>query len=179
MIQWNAGGGSVNVSQTLTNPPGCTSPASATFSVLCLAALQSADHHTECTDRLCEEHDRLFDTALPGSATVRIPGPWFPLLPGISCRRTGRIQITIRWIDASNGPIFVKLKIERCYADSVMFPVNLLGLHAGAEHRGARYRLQEQPGELPLRVRDRFGIGTSVTREPPIRRMPRRVCNRR
>ena len=127
MIQWNAGGGSVNVSQTLTNPPGCTSPASATFSVYVWPPF-SLPTITPSVPIACVKSTIVY--SIPPSLISNGTYTWsvVPSTAGNILSANGTNQITIRWIDASNGPIFVKLKIERCYADSVMFPVNLLGL---------------------------------------------------
>ncbi|MBK7850393.1 MAG: PKD domain-containing protein [Bacteroidetes bacterium] len=127
MIQWNLGGGTVSVSQTLNNPPGCTSPPSPVFSVYTWPNF-SLPVITPSASIACVKSTITY--SIPPSLINNGTYTWSvsPATAGNIVSANGTNQIVINWIDASNTPIFVKLKISRCYTDSVMFPVNLLGL---------------------------------------------------
>lgn len=128
-ITWGPGGGTVSVYQTLTAAPGCVSSTSAvkvvnTWPNFPLPVI-TASSPTVC---------------LKGSITYSIPTPlisngsytWsvVPATAGNIMTANGTNTITIQWVNAAITPIYVKLKISRCYTDSVMLPVTLLPLPA-------------------------------------------------
>ena len=126
-VSWNAGGGTLTVVQTLTTSPFCVSFSSPgkivkTWPNFPLPII------TPSGPIAC----------LKGSITYSIPPAlisngtytWSVVPPtaGNIITANGTNQITIQWIDNSITPIKVKLKITRCYSDSVLFPVTLYNL---------------------------------------------------
>ncbi|TAH42205.1 MAG: PKD domain-containing protein, partial [Bacteroidetes bacterium] len=126
-IQWSPGGGTISVIQSLTAPPGCASLASATFTVVTWPSFP-LPVVTASTINVCLKSNVTYSIPpllLSGATYI-----WsiVPATAGNIITANGTNQVTINWVDASGPPIFVKLKISRCYEDSVMFPVNLLAL---------------------------------------------------
>ena len=126
-VQWNAGGGTLTVVQTLTSSPFCVSAPSPgkivkTWPNFPLPVI------TPSGPIAC----------LKGSITYSIPpalisnGTYIwsvvPSTAGNITTANGTNQITIQWVNNSITPIFVKLKITRCYSDSVLLPVTLFNL---------------------------------------------------
>ena len=126
-VQWNAGGGTLTVVQSLSASPFCTSAPSPgkvvkTWPNFPLPVI------TPSGPVAC----------LKGSITYSIPPAlisngtytWSVVPPtaGNIITANGTNQITIQWVDNSITPIRVKLKITRCYSDSVLLPVTLFNL---------------------------------------------------
>ncbi len=126
-INWFSGGGTISVSQTLTASPGCTSASNAFFTVYTWPPFP-LPVITPSNAIACVKSTIIY--SIPPSLISNGTYTWsvVPATAGTILSANGTNQITIKWINASSPPIFVKLKISRCYTDSVMFPVNLLGL---------------------------------------------------
>ncbi|MEP7264016.1 MAG: PKD domain-containing protein, partial [Bacteroidota bacterium] len=126
-ISWGPGGGSVSVFQTLTAAPYCPS-------LVCALLLVK----TWPNIILPVVTPSMVNVCVKSTVTYAIPTPllsnatyiWsiVPSTAGNIISANGADSIVIHWTNAPGPPVFVKLKISRCYDDSVMFPVNLLAL---------------------------------------------------
>jgi PKD repeat protein len=126
-ISWNPGGGSVFVTQTLIASPFCTSLPSAIFVVKTWPNF-TLPVITTSNSVVCLKSNVTY--SIPPSLISNGTYTWsvVPATAGNIITANGTNTITIRWISAAITPIWVKLKITRCYSDSVMFPINLLPL---------------------------------------------------
>ncbi|MBL0102327.1 MAG: PKD domain-containing protein [Bacteroidetes bacterium] len=126
-ISWNPGGGTVSVYQTLTAAPGCVSSSSATFTVNTWPAFPLPTI-TSSQPIVCLKSTVTY--SIPPALISNGTYTWsvVPSTAGNIMTANGTNTITIKWVDASITPIYVKLKINRCYEDSVMLPINLLAL---------------------------------------------------
>jgi PKD repeat protein len=128
-IQWNPGGGTISVSQTLTTSPFCVSPPSPVYTVVTwpnfTLPVVSASAAVACVKSTITYS---FSGPLISNGTYT----WsvVPATAGNIISANGGNSITINWISNAITPIWVKLKINRCYSDSVMFPVTLYSLPA-------------------------------------------------
>ena len=126
-VQWGTGGGTLSVTQQLIASPFCVSTSSPVKTVVTwpnfILPTVTASAAIAC---------------VKGTITYSFPPPllsngtytWsvMPSTAGNILTANGTNTITIQWIDNSITPIFVKLKISRCYEDSVMVPITLYSL---------------------------------------------------
>ena len=126
-ISWSSGGGTVSVTQTLTAPPGCTSLSSAVFVVKTWPNFP-LPVITPSSSIVCLKSNVTY--TIPPALISNGTYTWsvVPATAGNIITANGTNTITINWVNAAITPIWVKLKITRCYSDSVMFPINLLAL---------------------------------------------------
>ena len=128
-ISWPVGGGSVSVIQTLSALPGCISSSSSikivkTWPNFPLPVI------TASNPTVCLNSTITYSIPLPLISNGTYTWSIVPATAGNIISANGTNTITIKWISSAITPIFVKLKISRCYADSVMLPINLLPLPA-------------------------------------------------
>ncbi len=126
-VQWSPGGGTLSVTQQLTASPFCVSTSSPVFVVKTWPNFPLPTI-TPSGPIAC----------VNSTITYSFPGPlisngtytWsvIPATAGNILTANGTNTITIKWVDNSITPIFVKLKINRCYDDSVKVPVTLFSL---------------------------------------------------
>ncbi|MCC7231663.1 MAG: PKD domain-containing protein, partial [Bacteroidia bacterium] len=123
-VTWSAGGGTIYAYQVLNSSPGCISGSTPVKTVVTWPAFSlpviSSSAMVAC---------------VKSTITYSIPGPlisngtytWsvVPATAGNIVSANGTDSIMINWTSAAITPIFVKLKISRCYEDSVLYPVNL------------------------------------------------------
>ena len=125
-VKWNAGGGTITVSQSLAASPFCSSPSVSfvvkTWPVFPLPTI------TPGATVACVKSTITY--SIPPTLLNNATYTWsvVPSTAGNITTANGTNTITIHWINASITPIYVKLKISRCYTDSVMLLVNLLAL---------------------------------------------------
>ncbi len=125
-VQWNAGGGTITVFQTLSASPFCTSPTVTyvvkTWPNFTMPAI------TPGAVNPCVKSTITY--TIPPTLLSNATYTWSvqPTTAGNIITANGTNSITIHWIDASNTPIYVVLKINRCYEDSVKLLVNLQAL---------------------------------------------------
>ncbi len=127
-ITWNPGGGTVSVYQTLTALPGCVSNSTASFTVVTWPNFPLPTI-TSSAPIACVKSSITY--SIPPALISNGTYTWsiVPATAGNIITANGLNFVTITWINAGTPPI-VKLKISRCYEDSVMFPVNLFPLPA-------------------------------------------------
>lgn len=125
-ITWNPGGGTVSVYQTLTALPGCVSNSTASFTVVTWPNFPLPTI-TSSAPIACVKSSITY--SIPPALISNGTYTWsiVPATAGNIITANGLNFVTITWINAGTPPI-VKLKISRCYEDSVMFPVNLFPL---------------------------------------------------
>ncbi|MBL7922958.1 MAG: PKD domain-containing protein, partial [Bacteroidia bacterium] len=126
-IQWNPGGGTVSVAQMLSAAPGCMSLFNAAKTVVtwpnfALPVVSSS------SPVVCMNSTITYSIPTPLLSNATYTWSVVPATAGNILSANGTDSIVIKWISAAITPIFVKLKISRCYDDSVMVPVNLLPL---------------------------------------------------
>jgi PKD repeat protein len=124
-IQWNPGGGTVSVYQTLAAAPGCVSPASPVSVVVTWPAF-TLPTVTASSVNVCMNSNVTYSFPLPLLSNATYTWSIVPATAGNIITANGGNSITVHWVSAAITPIFVKLKITRCYSDSVMIPINLL-----------------------------------------------------
>ena len=125
-IIWTTSG-TVSVTQALSSSPFCESNSSPVFSVttwpsFALPIITSSDPLT------CLKSTITYSIPLPLITDATYLWSVVPASAGNITTANGTNTITINWISNSVTPIFVKLKISRCYSDEVLFPVTLLSL---------------------------------------------------
>jgi len=125
-ISWNPGGGTVTVAQMLSSPPGCLSSATAAFTVVTwpnFSLPTITGNTTTCVNST-------ITYSIPPTLISNATYTWsiVPATAGNIISANGTNQVTIHWINAAGPPIYLKLKITRCYADSVMLLINLLAV---------------------------------------------------
>ncbi len=125
-IKWNLGGGTVSVLQTLSTSPGCVSLVSAVFTVKTWPNFP-LPVITPSAINVCIKSNVTY--SIPPLLLSNASYIWsvVPATAGNIITANGTNTITIHWINAATPPK-VKLKITRCYEDSVLLPVNLLPL---------------------------------------------------
>ncbi len=126
-IIWGPGGGTVSVYQTLTASPGCVSSSTVAFVVKTWPAF-TLPVITASAPIVCLKGTITYSIPLPLISNGTYTWSVVPATAGNIMTANGTNQISIKWVDNSNPNIFVKLKISRCYEDSVMLPVTLLSL---------------------------------------------------
>ncbi|MFM9051485.1 MAG: PKD domain-containing protein, partial [Bacteroidota bacterium] len=126
-IVWNSGGGTVSVVQSLSASPFCSSPPSPVKTVVTWPAFTMPTVTTP-PGPICMKSTTTYSIPLPLLSNATYIWSVVPASAGNIISANCGNTITINWISNAITPIFVKLKIIRCYADSVMVPVNLLSL---------------------------------------------------
>jgi len=126
-IQWNPGGGTVSVVQMLTASPGCISVSSLSKTVVTWPNFPLPVISSSSTS-VCLNTTVTY--TIPPALLNNVSYTWsvVPATAGNIITANGTNTITIKWVSAVITPIFVKLKMSRCYSDSVMLPVTLLPL---------------------------------------------------
>ena len=124
---FNAPGGTLTVVQYLSASPSCTSQVSltknvATWPVFPLPVV------TASSPIVCMNSTVTYSIPTPLLSNATYTWSIVPATAGNILSANGGDSIVIKWVSAAITPIFVKLKITRCYADSVMVPINLLPL---------------------------------------------------
>ena len=125
-IIWTSSG-TVSVKQKLSSSPFCESVSSPVFSVsiwppFSLPIINSSDPLT------CVKSTITYSIPLPLITDATYLWSVEPASAGNITTANGTNTITINWISNTITPIFVKLKITRCYSGEVLFPVTLLSL---------------------------------------------------
>ncbi|MBK7888987.1 MAG: PKD domain-containing protein [Bacteroidetes bacterium] len=126
-IQWNPGGGTVSVVQMLSAAPFCASASSPVFNVTTWPNFP-LPVVTSSNPIVCMNSTITYYIPTPLLSNATYTWSIVPATAGNILSANGTDSIVIKWISAAITPIFVKLKISRCYEDSVMVPINLLPL---------------------------------------------------
>ena len=124
---FNAPGGSLTVVQYLSASPSCTSQVSLTKNVVTWPVFP-LPVVTASSPTVCMNSTITYSIPTPLLSNATYTWSIFPATAGNILSANGGDSIVIKWISAAITPIFVKLKISRCYEDSVMVPINLLPL---------------------------------------------------
>ncbi|MEO8148430.1 MAG: PKD domain-containing protein [Bacteroidia bacterium] len=127
-ITWGAGGGTVSMQQQLLASPFCTSVSTAPFTVVTYPPFTLPVVTANPGGASCLKTSVTYCYSGPPLSNATYTWSVVPPTAGNITTSNGGNCITIKWVDGSITPIFVKLKISRCYDDSVMFPVTLLAL---------------------------------------------------
>ena len=125
-ITWSPGGGTVSVYQTMTAAPGCVSNSTASFVVKTWPNFPLPTI-TASASLACVKSSITYSIPTPLISNGTYTWSIVPATAGNIITANGLSFVTINWVNAGTPPI-VKLKISRCYEDSVMLPVNLFPL---------------------------------------------------
>lgn len=125
-VTWGPGGGTLSVYQTLTAAPGCVSNSTANYTVVTWPNFP-LPVITASAPIACVKSSITYSIPPPLISNGTYTWSIVPATAGNIITANGLNFVTINWVSAATPPV-VKLKISRCYEDSVMLPVSLIPL---------------------------------------------------